>query len=123
MPLKPDNTGRAGPTTGNKPQTTQPATDPVNRSGPVVETDKSKQPEAKDNKDTFNPTDAPGFHLVRSDGEYLGTYETEEAAQMHMDGQLGDVKAKIVEGHAPTTSAPVNSADGSPMPEAAATTR
>lgn len=66
---------------------------------PVV--DKSKEPEAKDRKDTFDPTATPGFHVMqKSPKRFLGTYETEADAQAFIDGHLEaqNIDADIVEG-------------------------
>lgn len=66
---------------------------------PVV--DKAKEPEAKYKKDTFNPKNTNGFHVLREDGEYLGTYDDKASAQAFIDGHVTpqDIKASIVEGH------------------------
>jgi hypothetical protein len=76
---------------------------PNNRARPDAELDgtedKSKRPEAKDRKDTFDPTASPGFHVM--DGKrHLGTYGTEEDAQAFIDGHLAPqkIKGKVVQG-------------------------
>jgi hypothetical protein len=86
---------------------------PSNRARPdtlLDETDKSKIPEAKDRKDTFDPTATPGFHVMKGSGRnanHLGTYETEEDAQAFIDGHLTDqdINANIVKGPDASTMA------------------
>lgn len=69
--------------------------------------DPAKGSEAKDNKETFNPKDHTGFHVMRDDGEFLGTYATEADAQAFIDGHMTPQKLKgsIVEGHDPEPDA------------------
>lgn len=49
----------------------------------------------------FNPSEHSGFHVVREDGTYLGTYETEVDATAFIDGHLTpqNIGALIAEGH------------------------
>lgn len=52
--------------------------------------------------ESFDPRSVPGFHVIRGDGVYLGTFIDNEQAQHFIDGHVvpSDAKATIVEGPA-----------------------
>jgi hypothetical protein len=67
---------------------------------PVAE-DKTPKPEK------VNYANVPGFHAIRADGTFLGTYETAADAQAFIDGHVvpGGAKAEIVAGKEPEEAA------------------
>lgn len=84
--------------------------DASQRARPDEEFDKAKVPEATQRKDTFDPTQGPGFHVMGPDNKYLGTYNTEEDAQAFIDGHVKpqDIDATIKHGSSSSPDANEN---------------